>query len=252
MGRRILVQRKGRGTLPFKALDHLKVGPVKYLDYNVFASKPVLTAVIKEFIHEPGRQTPLAKVVVEETGDSFLYIPPEGVFLGGKIEMGYEAEAKVGNILPLSKIPDGTLVSNVELRIGDGGKIARRSGTYAMVIAHEGDKVVLKLPSGAVKRIDGRCRATIGVVSGGGRMEKPFLKAGTKYYFMKKRAGKWPVVRGVAMNPVAHPHGGGCHRRPGKPTTVPRTAPPGQKVGHIAARKTGRGKRKRKFERATG
>ena len=83
------------------------------------------------------------------------------------------------------------------------------------------------------------CRATIGVVAGGGRKEKPFVKAGKKYHAMKAKAIKWPRVRGVAMNAVDHPFGGGRHQHTGKPTTVSRRMPPGRKVGHIAARRTG-------------
>ncbi len=241
MGKRILVQRKGRGGIQFRSRAHLKVAPAKYpaeLGIN-----STIKGIIKEFIHEPGRHTPLAKVVLEN-GEVMYYIPPEGVYVGQEIQIGPDAELKTGNVLPLSKIPDGTLVCNVEIRKGDGGKIARRSGTYVLVFSHDGDKVILRLPSRKEKVVTGDCRATIGVVAGGGRTEKPFLKAGNKYHHERTHPKRWPVVRGVAMNPVSHPHGGGSHKRPGKPTTVARTAPPGQKVGHIAARKTGRAKRR--------
>ncbi len=241
MGKRILVQRKGRGGIQFRSRAHLKVAPAKYPP-NLGIDSTV-RGVIREFIHEPGRHTPLAKVVLEN-GEEMYYIPPEGVYVGQEIEIGPGAKPKTGNVLPLSEIPDGTLVCNVEIRKGDGGKIARRSGTYALVFSHEGDRVVLRLPSRKEKVVSANCRATIGVVAGGGRIEKPFLKAGNKYYHEKTHPKRWPVVRGVAMNPVSHPHGGGSHKRPGKPTTVARTAPPGQKVGHIAARKTGRAKRR--------
>ena len=241
MGKRILVQRKGRGGIQFRSRAHLKVAPVKYPPMTGLESK--VKGVIKEIIHEPARHTPIAKVVLED-GTEFYYVPPEGVYEGQEVEIGPGAEVRTGNVLPLAEIPDGTIVSNVEIRPGDGGKIARRSGTYALVFSHEGDRVLLRLPSRKEKYVSAKARATIGVVAGGGRIEKPFMKAGLKYYHERVHPKRWPVVRGVAMNPVSHPHGGGSHKRPGKPTTVPRTAPPGQKVGHIAARKTGRAKRR--------
>ncbi|RLG48993.1 MAG: 50S ribosomal protein L2, partial [Thermoproteota archaeon] len=189
---------------------------------------------------------PLAKVRLED-GTEFYYVPPEGAYIGQRVEIGPGARPRVGNVLPLAEIPDGSLVCNVEIRPGDGGKIARRSGTYALVFAHEGDRVILRLPSGKEKIVTGRARATIGVVAGGGRIEKPLLKAGVAFYKERVHPKRWPKVRGVAMNPCSHPHGGGSHKRPGKPTTVSRWAPPGQKVGHIAARKTGRAKKRAKL-----
>ena len=100
---------------------------------------------------------------------------------------------------------------------------------------------VVVLPSGEMKRLDPECRATIGVVAGGGRTEKPHVKAGNKYHKMKTRGTKWPNVRGVAMNAVDHPFGGGGRQHPGKPKSISRDAPPGRKVGDISSRRTGRG-----------
>ncbi len=241
MGKRILVQRKGRGGIQFRSRAHLKIAPARYPPQ--IGLKTVVKGVVKGILHEPSRHTPISLIELED-GTKFYYVAPEGIYEGQEIEIGPGAEIRTGNILPLSRIPDGTLVSNVEIRPGDGGKIARRSGTYALVFSHDGDKVVLRLPSRKEKIVDGNCRATIGIVAGGGRIEKPFMKAGLKYYHERTHPKRWPVVRGVAMNPVSHPHGGGSHKRPGKPTTVARTAPPGQKVGHIAAKKTGRAKRR--------
>jgi len=243
VGKRILVQRKGRGGIQFRSRAHLKIGPARYPQIGL---RETVKGRIVEFLHEPARWTPLARVVLE-AGEEMIYIPPEGVYAGQEIQIGPGAEPVTGNVLPLSEIPDGTLVCNVEVRPGDGGKIARRSGTYALVFSHDGDRVILRLPSGKDKVVPARARATIGVVAGGGRTEKPLLKAGNAYYRERVHPKRWPKVRGVAMNPASHPHGGGSHKRPGKPTTVPRTAPPGQKVGHIAARKTGRAKKRAKL-----
>ena len=128
----------------------------------------------------------------------------------------------------------------VEFKPFDGGKSARASGVYAILVAHENKRTMVQLPSGKMKWVSSKCRATIGVVSGGGRIEKPLLKAGKKYNMMKSKAGKYPRVSGVAMNSIDHPFGGGGHQHPGKPKTVSRGAPPGRKVGSIAARRTGK------------
>jgi large subunit ribosomal protein L2 len=101
-------------------------------------------------------------------------------------------------------------------------------------------KAIVELPSGELKAFNPQCRATIGVVAGGGRKEKPFLKAGNRHYAAKAKGKKSMGVRGVAMNAVDHPHGGGNRQHPGRPTTVSRHAPPGRKVGSIAAKRTGK------------
>ena len=125
---------------------------------------------------------------------------------------------------------------------GDRGKIAKCSGEYATIVGHNEDSGVTKvrMPSGAKKTISSLARAMVGIVAGGGRIEKPVLKAGNNYHKFKAKRNEWPKVRGVAMNPVDHPHGGGNHQHLGMSGTRARGAPPGQKVGLIAARRTGR------------
>ncbi len=159
------------------------------------------------------------------------------------------AALSVGNILPVNGLPEGTIVSNCEAKTGDRGSFARASGCSAIIIGHsdDGKKTRVRLPSGTRTTIPGSCRAMIGVVAGGGRTDKPICKAGNSYYRWKaKRRGTWPRVRGVAMNPVDHPHGGGNQQHIGHPSTVSRYAPRGQKAGLVAARRTGliRGGRK--------
>jgi large subunit ribosomal protein L8e len=129
-----------------------------------------------------------------------------------------------------------------EAKIGDRGVFARASGEYAVVVSHDLDKGTtrLRLPSGSKKTVKSTCRAMIGLVAGGGRTDKPILKAGRAFHKYKVKRNEWPRVRGVAMNPVEHPHGGGNHQHIGKPATVKRLASAGQKVGLIAARRTGR------------
>ncbi len=184
----------------------------------------------------------MARIVLEN-GDEFYTVAAEGMYVGQVIKIGPDAEPVNGNVLPIGKIPEGTQVFNIEIRPGDGGKLARAPGSYAIVIGRTGNKTIVQLPSGKVKEIPNEARATVGIPAGGGRLEKPLLKAGNAYYKWSAKAHKWPRVRGVAMNAVSHPHGGGSHQSPSFPTTVAREAPPGQKVGHIAARQTGRRKR---------
>jgi len=239
MGKRLLVQRRGRGGSVFRSPSWKRVGDVRYLPPSEKELESVVLGRVEALLHDPGRGAPVALVKFED-GTKQLIVAPEGLAVGQQIAKGVNAPPEVGNIIPIGRIPEGTLVCNIEARPGDGGKFARSSGSYATIIAQAPDKTIIRLPSGKLKTLNPKCRATIGVVAGGGRTEKPFVKAGTKYYRVKVKAWKWPVVRGKAMVAASHPHGGGHH--PKGSTPVPRTAPPGQKVGHIAPRRTGRKK----------
>ncbi len=235
MGKSLRQQRAGKGSLTFRNPDHIHPGPARYPSL----SDKTLEGVVKELVHDPGRYVPLARVVLSD-GQEFLMPAAEGMYVGQRIKVGPDAEPTFGNVLPLSKIPEGTMVYNLELRPGDGGKLARQAGSYAIVLSKSGDTVKVLLPSKREKELSADCRATIGVPAGAGRTEKPLLKAGASYYKYKVKGTKWPTVRGVAMNAANHPFGGGFHQHEGRPTTVSRNAPPGRKVGHIAARRTGR------------
>jgi len=162
---------------------------------------------------------------------------PEGMSVGQNIAFGDNVSLKPGNVTTLAQIPEGTPVCNVELRPGDGGKLARSGGNSALLETRMGDKVRVRLPSGRLKELHSKCRATIGVLAGHGRTEKPLMKAGAAHYRAKARGKLYPTVSGVAMNPVDHPHGGGNHQAVHGPNSVSRNAPPGQKVGHIAPRR---------------
>lgn len=132
------------------------------------------------------------------------------MYTGQFIYAGKKAALTVGNILPVGEMPEGTVVSNVETKIGDRGTLGRTSGGYITIIGHNPDegKTRIKLPSGAKKVVHSRSRGMIGIVAGGGRTDKPLLKASrAKHKFAVKR-NSWPKTRGVAMNPVDHPHGG--------------------------------------------
>jgi large subunit ribosomal protein L2 len=193
-------------------------------------------------MHESARGTPLA-LVEFGNGTTCCLTAPEGLSLNQGIVVGDDASPTIGNVLPLGHMPEGTMVCNVELHPGDGGRLARSSGTYCMVVAHTPQGTELRMPSGKSAYMNDQCRAMIGVVAAAGRTEKPFLKAGSAKKLMRSRGRVWPSTKGQAMIAASHPHGGGRHKHAGKPTTVSRNAPPGRKVGMIAARQTGRAKR---------
>ncbi len=239
MGKRILAQRKGRGVLGFRSPSHRHVGEVKYRPFK--KNEKLFNFKVLDLIHSPGRGAPVAQIQYEDSSKG-LWLPPEGIYVGEEFtqsKTGYGQPVQVGNIMPLKKIPLGTLVFNVESTPQDGGKFARASGVAAIVRNKSNNKVELLFRSKKTKWIHENCLATIGVVAGGGRTDKPFLKAGNKFHYVKSKAKKWPVVRGVAMVAASHPYGGGAKQSPHKPTTTSRNAPPGRKVGQIAARRTG-------------
>jgi large subunit ribosomal protein L2 len=202
----------------------------------------LVTGTVIDIEHDPARNSPIGKVRLDNGSQAYALIT-EGVGVGDVIAWGSDAEVKNGNTLPLRAIPAGAYVCNIEARPQDGGKFVRSSGVQAIVIDKTEDRVGVQMPSGATKWFNARCCATVGIVAGGGRGEKPFVKAGNKYHKMKNTASNWPRVRGVAMNVIDHPFGGGGHQHPGRPKTIARGTSPGRTVGHIAARQTGRGKK---------
>lgn len=234
MPKRLPQQRRGRGLPRYKSPSHRYKGKVGY--------PPVLDEVwrgkVVDIINCPGHTAPLLLVKWENRKKSFL-IAPAGIKIGDTIEMGPSVEIRNGNITMLDAIPEGVDIFMIEIRPGDGGKMVRAAGSSAKVISKDERYVYVQLPSREIKALDKRCRAMIGQVAGGGRLEKPIVKAGKKYHIMRARNRRWPIVAAGVKNPVDHPFGGGKDRRPNKPRTVSRRAPPGKKVGSIAARRTG-------------
>ena len=240
MGKKLRVQRRGRGGHSYKAAKMNKIAPAKYPTDRATN----LQGYIKKLTHEPGRGAPLAYIEYSE-GQGYYTAAIEGTSVNQEIHIGEEAPLSIGNVLPLGKIPEGTMVCNIELRPGDGGKIARSSGVFATVIAHTATETTIRLPSRRTVKINNDSRATLGIISGGGRKERPFMTAGEKLHQKRAKGHKYPTAHGVKMPAAMHPHGGGRHRRPGKSTTVSRHAPPGAKVGLIAARNSGKRQRRR-------
>ncbi|HDI12086.1 MAG TPA: 50S ribosomal protein L2 [Candidatus Bathyarchaeota archaeon] len=243
MGKRIRVQRRGRGAPTWRASTHKRVAPAEYPPVSKKEIEGYIRAKITDLVHDPGRGTPLAEIKTEN-GEVFYTVAVEGIYKGQEIMIGNKAPIEIGNIHPIGSIPEGTMICNIELSPGDGGKLARSSGAYATVVAHTAEGTIVKLPSGKTHYINDLCRATIGVISAAGRVDKPFMKAGAKYHWMKAKGHKYPRTRGRAMIAAVHPYGS-SKRSARKVTTVSRNAPPGQKVGLIAAKSTGRKKRRR-------
>ncbi|MFH0897888.1 MAG: 50S ribosomal protein L2 [Candidatus Bathyarchaeota archaeon] len=246
MGKRIRVQRRGRGGSTFRASTHKRVASSHYTPIESIREFSLVKAKVEGLLHEPGRGAPLAKNKLE-SGKIFYVVAPEGIEIGQEIQIGPSAQPAIGNIIPVGEVPPGALICNLELLPGDGGKLVRSSGTYASLVSHTSEGTLVKLPSGKSLYLNDLCLATIGITSGAGRTDKPFLKAGSALAWMNAKGRVYPTTKGVAMNSAFHPHGGGSHKSQSlKPTTISRTAPPGQKVGLIAARRTGRGGKKRK------
>jgi large subunit ribosomal protein L2 len=233
MGKRLRQQRRGRGTSPvYRSPSHRHAGTVAHPPFEG-------EGVVVDLIHAPGRSAPLARIRFGEA--EVLMIAPDGLRVGQAVRVG-EAEAERGNTLPLGAVPEGTLVYNIEARPGDGGRFVRAAGTAAVVVT-QGEETVVRMPSGEFREFNPRCRATVGVIAGGGRREKPLAKAGRKIHATRSKAKAAFKVRGVAMNAVNHPHGGGAHQHVGRPSTVGRNAPPGRKVGRLSPKRK-RGRRK--------
>ncbi len=237
MGKRLIQQARGKGGPTYRAPSHRYKGRVSHKTISMKES----TGTITDLIHCPGHSAPLARIEYDD-GEFCLAIAPEGFKVGDFVSAN-TAEIANGNIVPLKEIPEGTAIFNIETNPGDGGKLVRSSGTFARVVAHMGNNVIIQLPSKKQKTLNGLCRACIGIVSGGHRPDKPFLKAGNKYYKMKARNKLWPKVSGGAMNAVDHPFGNARSSRKSKAKPVPRNAPPGRKVGMLRPKRTGRKKR---------
>lgn len=220
--------------MQYRAPKKGKISPARYPD----VSEALVKGEIIDLLHERGRSSPLAKVKIGE--NQFIYLPAvTGLKVGATINIGKGAELKDGNILPLSEIPEGTIICNIELNQGDGGKLVKAPGSSATLFSHTVTGAIVRFPSGKAAIVKSSSRASLGRIAGWGRGEKPFLRAGPKYHLMKAKGKVYPRVRGVAMAAVHHPFGGGRHQHPGKSTTTSRNAPPGRKVGLVAAKKTG-------------
>jgi large subunit ribosomal protein L2 len=236
MGKRITSQARGRGGPAFK----VKRKAYKYrIDYPKLSSQGV--AKIIKLFNSGAHTAPIAKV---EINSEFFYVPAaQGVYEGQEIYIGKRTENKPsesGDILSLSEITQGTKVFNIESIPGGGGKIARGSGTSAIVSVKDSKGVEVIIKRRKIK-LNEKCRAIVGIVAGEGRTSKPLIKAGKKHHMKKARGKKWHRTSAVKVNAIDHPFGGGRGKRI-KSKISKRNSSPGQKVGHIRPRKTGKKK----------
>ena len=181
----------------------------RYRKVDFYRKKDGVAAVVEAIAYDPNRSANLALIKYEDGVYSYI-LAPEGLKVGDKVMSGSGVEATVGNCLPLGQIPLGLMVHAVEFVPGQGAKVARSAGNEAQVMARDGGTVTLKLSSGEVRVFDARCKATVGAVGNKDWGSIHLGKAGRKRYL-----GIRPTVRGVAMNPVDHPMGGGEGRTSG-------------------------------------
>jgi large subunit ribosomal protein L2 len=185
----------------------------RIIDYR--RDKDNVPAIVTAIHYDPNRSARIALLKYAD-GEYRYIVAPRGLEVGQSVRSGPGAPIAIGNALPLKEIPVGTMVHNIEIFPGRGGQIARAAGNAAQIMAVEGDTALLRLPSGEIRRFDARCRATIGEV---GFMEHSLIVSG------KAGRTRWkgirPTVRGTAMNPVDHPHGGGEGRTKGRHPVSP-------------------------------
>ena len=239
MGKNLIQQKRGKGSPRYRAPSFRYKGKANIDRYE---KEKKITAEINDIFDCQGHSAPLMELKYSD-GKTTLLQAPDGVKVGDNIEIGEEVELKTGNVLPLKNIPEGASIYNIESNPGDGGKFVRSSGGFAKIITKMESGIVVELPSSKRRIFLPECRAVIGIIAGSGRTEKPFLKAGNKFYAMKAKNKLWPIVSGTSMNSVAHPFGGSSSHAKGIPTQSSRNSPPGRKVGKIAPKRTGRHKR---------
>lgn len=180
----------------------------KYREIDFKRKKRGIPARVADLEYDPNRSAYIALLFYEDGEKSYI-LAPKGLSVGDKVLAGEEAEAEVGNALPLAKIPLGVPIHNIELQLNRGGQIVRSAGASAEIVAKPDKYVHLKLPSGEIRKVLGTCYATIGMVSNPDWRSRKLGKAGRSRYL-----GIRPAVRGTAMSAGAHPHGGGEGKAP--------------------------------------
>ena len=195
----------GRITVRFRGGGHKKA--LRLVDFK--RCKFDQPAKVERIEYDPNR-TGFIALIKYEDGELAYILAPQRLGEGDIVVSGEHVDVKPGNAMPLGNMPVGTIVHNVELKIGKGGQLARSAGTYAQIVGRDQDYVILRLNSGEQRLVHGRCRGTIGAVSNPDHMNISIGKAGRKRWM-----GRRPHNRGVAMNPIDHPHGGGEGRTSG-------------------------------------
>ncbi len=232
MGKRIIQQARGHGSFSYRVRRNAYRYKLKYP-----RTLKGEGTVVKLF-NSSGHSAPLAKIRYNK---ELFYIPAcKGMIEGQKIN--FDEGIKEGNILQLKSIPVKTQIYCIESRPGNGGVFIKSAGSSATVSKVIGNSIFVMMPSKKEKKFNEKCRAIIGVIAGAGRLDKPVVKAGKKFYIKKTRNKLWPRTSAVKMNAIDHPFGSGRGKRV-KSKIAKRNAPPGRKVGLLRPRRTGRRKR---------
>ncbi|MBW2968495.1 50S ribosomal protein L2 [Candidatus Woesearchaeota archaeon] len=237
MGKRIIQQARGKGSPTYKSPGFKfkadsKIKPL---------TKSLVNGRIVDFVHCSGHNAPLMRVFYDDN-QMVLFAAPEGVRVGDMVSSGPGSVCSDGNILALKDIPEGTPIYNIESQPGDGGKFCKSSGGFARVAAKTSKIVTVIMPSKRQKKFNACCRAVIGIIAGGGRHEKPFLKAGNKMFKMRAKNKLYPRTSACAMNAVDHPLGNSRSARKARNKAVSKHVPAGKKVGSLWPKRTGKRK----------
>jgi len=232
MGKRIIQQRRGKGSHTYRVRKKASLVRPGYAS-NLEGEWKVI-----KLIPSVGHSVPLAKLM-NKKGEIFYNFAANLLYVGQTISFGGK---KAGDISTIGTLRNGTEIFNIEHNSKDGGKFVRTGGNFAVIMGQEKGMVKVMMPSKREKKFAVDCRATIGRAAGAGRMDKPILKAGKKYFMMKSKSKLWPIVSAVKMNAIDHPFGSGRSKNV-KSKISKRNAAPGKKVGHLRPSRTGRKKR---------
>ncbi len=231
MGKRIIQQARGHGSLTYRVRQRAFKAVAKY-PMKIEGELEVL-----KLINSSGHSAPLVKL---RSGDKiFFNMAAKGIYEGQKGKMDGE---NPGDISKIGLLKNSTKIFNIENSPNDGGRFVKTGGNSATVVGKDKEKIVVKMPSKKEKRFNANCRCTVGEIAGAGRLDKPILKAGKNYYIKKAKSKLWPRTSAVKMNAIDHPFGSGRGKRI-KSKIAKRNSPPGKKVGLIRPRRTGRKKR---------
>jgi large subunit ribosomal protein L2 len=235
MGKRIISQARGRGSLTYRVRKKAFKYKINYLNIKGKAK-------IIKLIHSAAHSAPLMKLQLGK--DIFYNLAFNKAFEGQEINIDKTGEIKEGDIIRLKDAKIGMLIYNIEANPEDGGRLVRTGGTSASIVKRDKNKILVLMPSKRTIVFNEKCKATVGIIAGGGRLDKPVMKAGRRFYAMKAKGRKWHTTSPVKVNAIDHPFGGGRGKRI-KSKIAKRNAPPGKKVGHLRPRKTGRKKTRR-------
>lgn len=231
MGKRIISQARGHGSMTYQAKKKSFVYKIQY------PKKLQGEGTVIKILNSSAHSAPLARILHNEGS---FYIPAFKEMVEGQ-KISFEGKIKDGNILCLKDIPVKTHIYCIESRPGDGGKFIKTGGSKAIVTRIVGDKILILMPSKKEKRFNPNCRAIVGQIAGHGRLEKPIVKAGKMHHIKKTKNKLWPRTSAVKMNAIDHPFGSGRGKNI-KSKIAKRNAPAGRKVGLIRPRRTGKRK----------